>query len=73
MPSVSDFFTTITSAVTAFVSTLVQAINGITPVFWTESTNGGSFTFMGILILITAGVGLVYFAYRAVTKLVHRV
>lgn len=75
MPSVADFFTTISDAVTAFTSTFVSLLNGLTNAFWTPASSGtgGSFTFMGMLLLIIAGIGLVYFAYRVIRKLVARV
>lgn len=71
MDYVTGIFETITSAITSFVGSLGQAINGITNLFWTTGENAGP-TFLGVLMLILAGVGLVYGAFRLIRGLIGR-
>lgn len=71
MNYVTSIFETITSAVTSFVETLGQAISGITNLFWTTGENAGP-TFLGVLMLILAGIGLVYGAFRLIRGLIGR-
>jgi len=75
MDIIQVIFEVIRSAVTSFVSTLTSAISGITELFYvapsgTETT--GHMTFLGVLLLIAAGVGLVYWAFRLIKGLIKR-
>lgn len=72
MPNISDLFAQVTSAITAFVSSLGQAFTAVTQLFWTTGENAGP-TFLGLLVLIGVGVGLVYGAYRIIKGLMHRI
>lgn len=72
MPSISELFAQVTSAVTGFIGSLGQAFTSVTSLFWTTGENAGP-TFLGVLILIGVGVGLVYGAYRIIKGLMHRV
>lgn len=74
MPSISEIFAEITSAVTSFTQTLSGAFNGITSLFYTagQGSDPGQFTFLGVLVLIGCGVGLVYLVYRIIKGLMHR-
>ena len=69
MPSVSDIFSQVTSSITAFIGSLGNAFTSVTSLFYAN----GQFTFLGVLILIGVGVGLVYGAYRLIKGLLHRV
>jgi len=71
MPSISEIFNEVTSVITNFIGSLGQAFNSVTALFW-DST-AGAFTFLGVLILIGVGAGLVYLAYRVIKGLMHRV
>lgn len=71
MNYVTDIFGVIADAVTEFVSTLGSAISGITELFWTTGENAGP-TFLGVLMLILAGIGLVYGAFRLIRGLIYR-
>lgn len=75
MPSISDIFAEVTSAITAFIGSLGQAMTSVTSLFWDATANSGAgeFTFLGVLILIGVGAGLVYLAYRVIKGLLHRV
>lgn len=72
MPTISDLFSQVTSAITAFIGSLGQAFNSVTALFWTTGENAGP-TFLGVLVLIGVGVGLVYGAYRIIKGLMHRI
>lgn len=68
---VNDIFSTITSAVTGFAGSLAASVNSITSMFYTTGENAG-LTFLGTLILIVVGVGLVYWGFRLIKGLLHR-
>ena len=75
MSIVQTIFEVIGQAVTSFVSTLSSAISGITEMFYVPAGSGetsGHMTFLGVLLLIAAGVGLVYWAFRLIKGLVRR-
>lgn len=72
MPTISDIFSQVTSAISAFIGSLGQAFQSVTALFWTSGDNAGP-TFLGVLILIGVGAGLVYMAYRVIKGLLHRV
>lgn len=69
--NVSDVFKVIGDAVTAFIGVLSNGISSIVSIFYTAGTGDapGSFTFIGILLLIGAGVGLVYWVFYLIMKL----
>lgn len=67
---VADIFEVISSAVTSFASALASAVTSITALFY-DST-AGAMTFLGVLLLIGAGVGLIYFVVRWISSLVRR-
>lgn len=72
---VQTIFSVISSAVTSFVSTLTSAISGVTELFYIPAGTGessGHMTFLGVLLLIAAGVGLVYWVFRLIKGLVQR-
>ena len=73
MPSISEIFQEVTQAVNAFVSSLGDAMTSVTALFYTpgNGTTAGSFTFLGVLILIGVGVGLVYGCYRLIKGFLH--
>lgn len=63
---VTDIFTVITSAISNFGQALGSAVSSITAMFYTAPTGSetsGSFTFLGYLMLICAGVAIVYWAF----------
>lgn len=72
MPSISELFAQITQAITAFVGSLGQAFTSVTALFWTTGENAGP-TFLGLLVLIGVGVGILYGAYRIIKGLMHRI
>lgn len=69
---ISAIFTTISQAVTSFVSALGNAVSGVTSMFWdAEASGGGQLTVLGTLLLIASGVGLVYFGFRLIRGLIR--
>lgn len=75
MPSISEMFTQITAGITAFTQALAQAFSGITALFYTpgEGSAAGSWTFLGVLLLVVVSVGIVYLCYRVISSLIRRV
>lgn len=74
MDLIQQIFATIGQAITSFTTALTNAVQGVSGLFYTPGTEGGAgqMTFLGVLLLIGAGVGLVYFAVRWIAKLVRR-
>lgn len=70
MPTASDIFAQITAGVTGFVGSLGQAFTSVVALFW-DSTNSAP-TFIGLLMLLAIGAGLIYLAIRFVMGLVRR-
>lgn len=68
---ISDIFQAIGDTVTAFASALASSISSVTSMFYTTGDNAG-LTVLGTLILITVGVGLVYWAFRLIRGLLHK-
>lgn len=68
---VADIFETIGQAVTSFATALGSAVSSVTSMFYTTG-EGGGLTFLGTLILIVVGVGLVYWGFRLIRGLLHR-
>lgn len=72
---ISEMFEVIGEAITSFISALGSALSGVTSLFYTApSTAGGtgSFTVLGVLMLIAVGVGIVYWSFRLIRSLVQQ-
>jgi len=75
MDIVQVIFEVIGQAVTSFTSTLSSAVSGITSMFYVPAGSGetsGHMTFLGVLLLVAAGVGIVYWCFRLIKGLVRR-
>lgn len=75
MDIVSVIFEVIAAAITSFTSALTDAVSGITALFYVPAGTGetsGHMTFLGVLLLIAAGVGIVYWCFRLIKGLVRR-
>lgn len=72
---VSTLFETITQAITSMVNALTSAIGGVTSLFYVEASGAdpAHITFLGVLLLIAVGVGIVYWAFNLIRGLVRRV
>lgn len=68
---ISDIFETIGEAVTGFATALASSVSSVTSMFYTTGENAG-LTFLGTLVLIVVGVGLVYWAFRLIKGLLRR-
>lgn len=74
MELITTMFEVIASAITNFLSALTSALSGVTSLFYVEPVGEtpGHMTFLGVLLLIAAGVGLVFFAIRWISRLIQR-
>ena len=70
MTIIEAIFTGVASAVQNFTTVLGNTLTGITSMFY-DSTDG--LTFLGVLLTIAMGVGLVYWGFRLIKSLIkHR-
>lgn len=71
---VSAIFSTIGDAIVGLGNALGEGIQAVSSLFWTpaQTGDGGSFTFLGILLLVATGAGLVYFCIRLIMSLVRQ-
>ena len=70
---VSAIFTSITEAMSGFISTLGSGVNEMTALFWTVDNTGTSPvyspTILGSLVAIVVAVSLGYFVFRLIIGL----
>lgn len=71
MPSATQLFEQITQGITGFIGSLGQAFNSVVSLFWTTGENAGP-TFLGMLILLGIGAGLIYLAFRIIRGTIQR-
>lgn len=64
---VAKIFETITSVITQFVNSLSSALNGVIDIFYVEETG---LTVLGTLLLISLGMGIVYWGFRLIRNLI---
>ena len=66
---------TLSTIVENFGNVLGKVFNGVTSIFYTAGAEGGSgqLTFLGIILLISAGASLVYWAFKLITSLISKV
>lgn len=69
---ISAIFETITAAINGFAGSLTQAVTSVGALFYTpgEGSAAGSMTFLGTLVLIGVGVGVVYWVFRLIRGLI---
>lgn len=72
MPSATDLFAQITAGVTGFISSLGQAFESVVELFWVTSGDSTGPTFLGMLILLGIGAGLIYLAFRIIRGTIAR-
>lgn len=70
---VSGIFNAILEIAQAFITLIIGVFNGLQALLWTAGTGSdpGSLTFFGTLILLGAGVGVVYWAIDLLRSLVR--
>ena len=67
---ITAIFGAVGSAITAFASALGDAVTAIVSMFYTTGDNAG-LTFLGTLLCIAMGVGVVYWAFRLIRGLIR--
>jgi hypothetical protein len=69
---IATIFETVTQAISGFVGSLTSAVSSIAALFYTPGTDGaaGQMTFLGTLVLIGVGVGIVYWVFRLIRGLI---
>lgn len=74
MPTASELFSTIGSAISGFMGNLGNAFSSVTTLFWTagEGSASGQPTFLGLLVLLGIGVGVCYLAFRLIRGAIQR-
>lgn len=60
---VATIFQVIADSITQFTTALVSGVNGMLPLIY-DNANGGSLTFVGTMLLIAVGIGVVYWIFR---------
>ena len=61
---VTDIFAVIGQVISNFVASLISAVNGLIPLIYDTSGTTPQFTFVGTMLLIAVGMGLVYWVFR---------
>lgn len=65
---ITAIFGTITSTISEFAKSIGQAVSSVGNMFYAD----GQMTFLGTLLLLAVGVGLIYWAFRLIRSLVRR-
>lgn len=73
MEIITLIFQAIGQAVTSFAQALASSVTSVTDMFYTagSGSNPGQLTFLGVLLCVAGGVGLVYFAYKTIRGLIR--
>lgn len=69
---VNDIFTEISSVISGWISILADMFQQVVEIFWTSPTEGagGGLTFIGILTIVSLGIGLVSMGFSYIQRLV---
>ena len=72
---IDAIMTTLSTIVENFGNVLGKVFNGVTSIFYTAGAEGasGQLTFLGIILLISVGASLVYWAFKLITSLISKV
>ena len=72
---IDAIMSTLSTIVENFGNVLGKVFNGVTSIFYTAGAEGGSgqLTFLGIILLISVGASLVYWAFKLITNLISKV
>lgn len=70
---VEQIFQTIGQVITGFMTNLSTAVNSVTSLIYTPGADGatGKLTTFGVLLLIASGVGVCYWLFNMVRRLIH--
>lgn len=69
MEIVTSIFEVVSAAINNFITALSSAIGSVTEIFYSSESG---FTFVGVMLLIAVGIGIVYWAFRFIRGLVQR-
>ena len=72
---IDAIMSTLSTIVENFGNVLGKVFNGVTSIFYTPGASGeaGQLTFLGIILLISVGASLVYWAFKLITSLISKV
>ena len=71
---IDAIMSTLSTIVENFGNVLGKVFNGVTSIFYTQAAEGqGQLTFLGIILLISVGASLVYWAFKLITSLISKV
>ena len=72
---IDAIMSTLSTIVENFGNVLGKVFNGVTSIFYTAGADGaqGQLTFLGIILLISVGASLVYWAFKLITSLISKV
>ena len=72
---IDAIMSTLSTIVENFGNVLGKVFNGVTSIFYTAGAEGGQgqLTFLGIILLISVGAALVYWAFKLSTSLISKV
>ena len=67
-----NLVTSIFEIFTAIAEWIVSAFTNVQSIFWTVAeTGGGELTFMGVLMVISVGIGLVFLIIGIIQRFLH--
>ena len=72
---IDAIMSTLSTIVENFGNVLGKVFNGVTSIFYTAGAEGGQgqVTFLGIILLISVGASLFYWAFKLITSLISKV
>ena len=71
---IDAIMSTLSTIVENFGNVLGKVFSGVTSIFYTQAAEGqGQLTFLGIILLISVGASLVYWAFKLITSLISTV
>ena len=72
---IDAIMSTLSTIVENFGNVLGKVFNGVTSIFYTAGAaeGQGQLTFLGIILLISVGASLVYWAFKLITSLISKV
>ena len=73
MGMITSIFETISTTIEEFFGVLSTGINSVVELFYTVGDAGGEFTFLGTMLMIGLGIGLVWTLIKWISGLVRNV
>ena len=70
---IDTIFNTIGDTLDGFFTVLKNGIQSVVELFYTSTESGGNFTFLGTLLMIGLGIGLVWTLIKWISGLVRNV